>query len=88
MLSVVAIGGVVGAITGFYYLSRPVPGTPEFYLARADEMAFNNNWIGAAPVYKTAQSGFAARGDVRGALYAEVEPDSGRHAVGTARNFD
>ena len=67
-----ATTGVIGVGTGFHYLSRPVPGSPEFYLAKADEMAFNNNWIGAAPVYKTAQNSFAARGDIKHALYAEV----------------
>lgn len=72
---VIAAGAVASAIiiaVAVHVISRPAPGTPEFYLAKADEMAFNNNWMGAAPLYKAAQTAFLARGDSTHALYAEV----------------
>jgi CHAT domain-containing protein len=70
-----ALGAIAAAIlvsVAVHVLSHPAFGTPEFYLAEADEMAFNNNWMGAAPLYKTAQTGFLRRGDTDHALYAEV----------------
>ncbi len=69
LFAAVAIGL---AIVAGRALWRPAAGTPEFYLAKADEMAFNNAWIPAAPLYKMAQNGFRARGDITRALYAEV----------------
>jgi hypothetical protein len=43
-----ALAGVLVAFA-YHALTRPVPGSPAADLAEADEMAFNNNWIGAAP---------------------------------------
>ncbi len=68
--TVVALIAVVSI--GVRLLNRPRPGTPESDVARADEMAFNNNWIGAASLYRTAQIKFKARGDLSQALYAEA----------------
>jgi CHAT domain-containing protein len=53
-------------------VTSPSPGSPEAYLAAADEMAVNNNWMGAAPLYRTAEARFRARKDSARALYAEV----------------
>lgn len=66
----IAAVAIVGIAISF--VSRAGPGSAEFYLAKADEMAFNNNWMGAAPLYKTAQTGFLARRDTDHVLYAEV----------------
>lgn len=52
--------------------TSPSPGSPEAYLAAADGMAFNNNWMGAAPLYRRAEFGFRARKDSARSLYAEV----------------
>jgi len=71
--SILAVGTVslAGSIA-IHIVTSPSPGSPEAYLARADEMAFNNNWMGAAPFYRRAESGFRARKDSARILYAEV----------------
>jgi tetratricopeptide (TPR) repeat protein len=70
---VVAIGIVsVTASIAIRIATSPSPGSAEAYLAQADELAFNNNWMGAAPLYRQADSVFRARKDRARALYAEV----------------
>lgn len=59
-------------VVAHHFLSLPTAGSAEADLARADEMAFNNNWISAAPLYRRAESKFRAKGDNAHALYAEA----------------
>lgn len=64
---------VVGiSLFTIYWIRRPVPGSPEDLLFRADKMAWNNDWSAAAPLYAKAEMLFRAKGDASHALYAEV----------------
>ncbi len=65
---------VVAGISFFtiHWIRRPVPGSPEDLLSHADEMAWNNDWSGAAPLYAKAEALFRARGDAFHSLYAQV----------------
>lgn len=46
--------------------------TPDGILARADDLAWNNLWIGAQPLYAEAERGFSAEHRPSQALYARV----------------
>jgi tetratricopeptide (TPR) repeat protein len=54
------------------WIGRPSPGSPEGLVSRADEMAWNNDWNGAAPLYTRAETLFRRKGDMAHALYAKV----------------
>jgi hypothetical protein len=72
----------------YHALSSPTPGTAKAYLAQADDMAFNNNWIGAAPVYRRAELGLRAKGDLQRALICRGEPNSGRDGIAPIARFN
>jgi hypothetical protein len=66
---------VVVAVLTFWivkWIGRPSPGSPEDLVSRADEMAWNNDWQGAAPLYTKAETLFRRKGDMSHALYAKV----------------
>jgi len=44
---------------------------PDTLLKRAERLAWLTDWYTAAPIYRSAESGFHARGDARGAMYAK-----------------
>jgi CHAT domain-containing protein len=67
---VIGIGILSGVV--FHAVSKPSDGSAASDLSRADEMAFNNNWIGAAPLYHSAERKFLAKADVADALYAKA----------------
>ncbi|HLH09482.1 MAG TPA: hypothetical protein VKW78_19750, partial [Terriglobales bacterium] len=70
---IVALGAIVYVgCEGYSWITRPRPGSAEADLAAADEKAFNNNWMGAAPLYRNAETKFRAKGDVSRALYSEA----------------
>jgi CHAT domain-containing protein len=54
------------------WIRRPTPGSPEELVARADELAWNNDWAGAAPLYAKAETLFREKGDASHGLYAQV----------------
>jgi hypothetical protein len=67
-----AAGVVATGVIAVRVAAKPQPGSAEANLAQGDEMAFNNNWIGAASPYRKAQVAFFSRGDSARALYAEA----------------
>ena len=72
-LTGVAIGAILGsALVGAYFLWPHNSSSPEAILQHADEMAWLNNWFGAAPEYRRAEAIFNRRGDAVNALYARV----------------
>ena len=54
------------------WLSKPKFGSPTATLAEADQMAFNNNWISAAPLYQRAEEASLREGHAGAALYAQA----------------
>src|SRR5579883_1000191 len=64
LVTAVAIG-TLAAVAG-RLLWRPALGTPEFYLEKANEMAFNNAWIPAAPLYRWLKTGSSRAAISRG----------------------
>jgi CHAT domain-containing protein len=74
LLRSAAIGGaliVLGTLGAYLFTWRPAS-SPEQILQHADEMAWLNNWFGAAPEYRRAEKLFEKRGDAPLALYAHV----------------
>jgi len=57
---------------GYQVFRRRNPNAPEALLKRADEMAWLNNWIGAAPLYRRAEIQFTQQHQPSKALYAHV----------------
>jgi len=57
---------------GYQVFRRRNPNAPEALLKRADEMAWLNNWIGAAPLYSRAEIEFTQQHQLSKALYARV----------------
>jgi len=60
------------SIVGYQVFRRRNPNAPEALLKRADEMAWLNNWIGAAPLYRRAENQFTQQHQFSKALYARV----------------
>jgi hypothetical protein len=54
------------------WLQRPSPNSAEALLQRADELAWNNDWGRAFPLFVRAQALFEQRRDFGHALYAKV----------------
>jgi hypothetical protein len=54
------------------WITLPSPYSAEGLLARADDLAWNNNWLAAFPVYLKAEQAFASKDDRSKALYAHV----------------
>lgn len=54
------------------WIQRPSPNSAEGLLSRADDLAWNNNWLAALPLYTQAERSFKAKGDMDHALYAHV----------------
>ena len=67
MLLVVLLG-----VVGCQVLRWRNPVSPEGLLARADEMSWLNDWIGAEPLYRQAELQFTQRHQLSKALYARV----------------
>lgn len=57
--------------------AQPAP-DPQKLVQEADRLAWLRAWSAAEPVYLHAQALFAARGDARNALYAEISAFRGR----------
>jgi len=57
---------------GYQVFRRWNPNAPEALLKRADEMAWLNDWIGAAPLYHQAELQFVQRHQLAKGLYARV----------------
>ncbi len=57
---------------GYQVFRRRNPNAPEALLKHADEMAWLNNWIGAAPLYRSAEIQFTQQHLLSKALYARV----------------
>ena len=51
---------------------KPQPTTPPEILAEASRLAFLHNWQAAAPLFREAETLFAAKGDQRNVLYARI----------------
>jgi CHAT domain-containing protein len=66
--------GIVAAIAAIYYrhVQDRRSGEAQRLLDKADELAWNNQWILAEPLYKQAETLFAEQGDSSRALYAHV----------------
>jgi hypothetical protein len=66
--------GAILAIALSYhaYRERPRPDDPNWLLQRADEQAWLNQWIDAAPVYYRAELLYRQRNEPAKALYAHV----------------
>jgi tetratricopeptide (TPR) repeat protein len=62
----------VSAVLVVRWARRPSPYSPEGLLARADDLAWNNDWMAAFPLYVRAEQAFTAKGDQRKALCAHV----------------
>lgn len=60
------------AVSLIRWASRPSPRSAEGLLARADHLAWNNNWLAAFPLYVESEQLFKKRGDQGHALYAHV----------------
>lgn len=71
VLVALLIVAMVGVAT-YRWSMRPKPGTAEADLAVADDKAFNNNWMGAASLYASAETKLRQKGDVARALYAQA----------------
>jgi CHAT domain-containing protein len=54
------------------WLSRPAPYSAEGLLSQADELAWNNDWGAAFPLFVRAQALFERKRDLGHALYAKV----------------
>jgi hypothetical protein len=54
------------------WAQRPSSGSAEGLLKRADEFAWNNDWLAADPLYRRAEQMFRTKGDEGHALYANV----------------
>jgi len=60
------------SFAGYQVFRRPNPNAPQALLKRADKMAWLNDWIGAAPLYRRAEIEFMQRHQFSRALYARV----------------
>ena len=60
------------AVAVIVHHPHSAPNSPEGLLLKADQMAWGNNWPGAAPYYAQAEVLFKNRHDSRHALYARV----------------
>jgi hypothetical protein len=69
---VLLVASLVAAASSIHWLRRPPPDSAEDLLSRADELAWNNNWGLALPLFAKAQSLFEGKGDYGHALYAKV----------------
>src|SRR5438309_8716758 len=70
--SVLIVGSLVVIFYSIRWLTRPTPDSVEGLLARADDLAWNNNWTAAFPLFGKARVLFERRGDYEHALYAKV----------------
>jgi len=69
----VAAAIVIGcSVFIIHWAQRPSSGSAEGLLKRADEFAWNNDWLAAAPLYRRAEQMFRTKGDQGHALYASV----------------
>jgi CHAT domain-containing protein len=84
VLAIGAIAIVVAASATLVvrWMNRPSPYSAEGLLARADELAWNNNWLAAFPIYVKAEEAFEGKGDTRNALYAHVSQFAVRMETG------
>jgi hypothetical protein len=60
------------AVSYHAYRYRRQPGDPDWLLRQADEQAWLNNWINAAPAYHRAEILYRQRSEPAKALYAHV----------------
>jgi len=60
------------SFAGYQVFRRPNPNAPQALLKRADKMAWLNDWIGAAPLYRRAETELIDRHQYSKALYARV----------------
>src|SRR5258708_37633153 len=65
------------AVSYHAYRDRRQPDDPDWLLRHADEQAWLNEWINAAPVYHRAEIFYQQRSEPAKALYAQVRPDDG-----------
>jgi len=72
--AILASAALIAAFSVFlvHWAQRPSPGSAEELLKRADEFAWNNNWVEADPLYRRAEQMFRSKGDQGHALYASV----------------
>jgi tetratricopeptide (TPR) repeat protein len=54
------------------YTSREQPDNPDWLLRQADDQAWQNDWIAAAPIYRKAELLYEQRHEPQKALYARV----------------
>ena len=73
-LAILVSAALIVAFSVFiiHWAQRPSPGSAEELLKRADEFAWNNNWLAADPLYRRAEQMFRSKGDQGHALYANV----------------
>jgi hypothetical protein len=71
---VVAVAAVCAALAllAFFRIGHRSTTSAEDVLAAADGLAWNNNWLGALPLYVRAEQLFLSKGDKGHALYAHV----------------
>ena len=71
---VVAVAAVCAALAllAFFRTRHRSTTSAEDVLAAADGLAWNNNWLGALPLYVRAEQLFRSKGDKGHALYAHV----------------
>jgi tetratricopeptide (TPR) repeat protein len=68
----VLFGLTTATLFSYRIITRPQPGTSEAMLKAADEMAWLNDWEGAAPLYRLAEQSFVKQHKAAAALYARV----------------
>lgn len=68
--AVLALGALLALVIRM--VSRPSPSSAEGILMRADQLAWNNNWLAAYPLYIKAEQLFQRKGHPGRALYAHV----------------
>lgn len=74
-VSAITVGAIalsISLVSFVRWIQRPSPNSAEGLLARADDLAWNNNWLAAFPLYVRAERSFEAKGDRTDALYAHV----------------
>ncbi len=70
-VAVAAVCAALALVT-FSWIGRRSTTSPEDVLAAADRLGWNNNWLGALPLYVRAEQMFRSKGDRGHALYAHV----------------
>ena len=70
--AILALASLVLAILFVRWITRPSPKSAAGLMARADQLAWNNNWLAAFPLYVEAERLFKERGDQGNALYAHA----------------